>query len=113
MRPARGPVEAAAPDFVRASNPADEAFVLNFADKPRIDVPLTSDIRTLEAGIARVDSIGGTALRDAVAAAHAYLSEHAVHDRRVLLGVTHGPDNASTGPIRDIERGTQRARTAL
>ena len=113
MRTLRGRVEAAALDFVRASNPLDEAFVLNFADKPRIDVPLTSDIRTLEAGIARVDSIGGTALRDAVAAAHAYLSEHAVHDRRVLLVITDGRDNASTATIRDIERATERTDTAV
>ena len=42
-------------------------FVLNFADKSHIDVPFTSDVRVLEAGIARVDSIGGTAMRDAIA----------------------------------------------
>jgi hypothetical protein len=42
MRTLRSRVEAAALTFVRASNPQDEVFVLNFADKPRIDVPLTS-----------------------------------------------------------------------
>jgi VWFA-related protein len=113
MRTLRGRVEAAALDFVRASNPLDEVFVLNFADKPRIDVPLTSDIHTLEAGIARVDSIGGTALRDAVGEAHAYLSEHASHDRRVLLVITDGRDNASTATIRDIERATEQTDTAV
>src|SRR5260221_14460544 len=108
MRTLRGRVEAAALDFVRASNPLDEAFVLNFADKPRIDVPLTSDIRTLEAGIARVDSIGGTALPDAGAPAHAYLSEHAAHHRPVLLVITDGRANASTATIRHIDRATHR-----
>jgi Ca-activated chloride channel family protein len=69
MRTKRSRVEAASLAFARASNPRDEIFVLNFADKPRIDVHFTSDVRQLEAGIARVDSIGGTAMRDAVAVA--------------------------------------------
>ena len=113
MRTVRRRVEAAALDFVRASNPLDEVFVLNFADKPRLNVPLTSDIGRLEAGIARVDSIGGTALRDAVAAALTYLGEHASHDRRVLLVITDGRDNASTATIRDIERATEQTDTAV
>ena len=113
MRTLRERVEAAALAFVRASNPLDEVFVLNFADKPRIDVPLTHDMRTLEAGIARVDSIGGTALRDAVAAAHAYLGERAAHDRRVLLVVTDGRDNASTATLDDVQRAAERTDTAV
>jgi len=113
MRALRGRVEAAALAFVRASNPLDEVFVLNFADTPRIDVPLTSDIRRLEAGIARVDSIGGTALRDAVAAAVTHLREHALHDRRVLLVITDGRDNASTATLRDIQRASEQTDTAV
>ena len=58
MRPLRSRAEAAALDFVRASNPLDESFVVNFADKVRVDVEMTSDVATLEAGITRVDSIG-------------------------------------------------------
>ncbi len=95
MRTLRRRVEAAALAFVRASNPLDEAFVLNFADKPRIDVPFTSDVQTLEAGISRADSIGGTALRDAIDMADTYLGQHAVRDRRVLLVITDGRDNAN------------------
>lgn len=95
MRSRRSKVEAAALAFARASNPDDELFVLNFADKPRIDVPFTSDVHVLEAGIARVDAIGGTAMHDAVDAADAYLTAHASRDRKVLLIVTDGKDNAS------------------
>jgi len=113
MRALRPRVEAAALAFVRASNPLDEAFVLDFADTPRVDVPLTGDIRKLEAGIARVDSIGGTALVDAVGAAHAYLREHAAHDRRVLLVVTDGRDNASTAKLRDVQRTAEETDTAV
>ncbi len=80
--------------FARASNPQDEMFVLNFADKAQIDVPLTGDLHVLEATVARVDSIGGTALRDAVAMAEAYLRDHATRDRKVLLVITDGNDNS-------------------
>jgi Ca-activated chloride channel homolog len=96
MRSVRASVEAAALAFVRASNPLDEVFVLNFADQPRIDVPFTNDVDVLEAGITRVDSIGGTAMRDAILAAERYLRDHATRDRRALLVVTDGNDNAST-----------------
>jgi Ca-activated chloride channel family protein len=95
MRPLRAKVESAALTFARASNPQDEMFVLNFADNARIDVPFTSDVGVLEAGIARVDAIGGTAMRDAIAAGEAYLKERATRDRKELLVITDGNDNAS------------------
>jgi Ca-activated chloride channel family protein len=95
MRASRAKVEAAALALARASNPQDEIFVLNFADKTRIDVPFTSDVRVIEAGIARGDAIGGTAMRDAVETGEAYLNERATRDRKVLLVITDGNDNAS------------------
>jgi VWFA-related protein len=104
MRPLRSRVERAALAFARASNPQDELFVLNFADHVRVDVPMTSDIRVLEAGIARVDSIGGTALRDAVRTGELYLRDHAKWDRRVLLIITDGYDNASETTLDQIQR---------
>jgi len=113
MRTLRGRVEAAALAFVHASNPLDEVFVLNFADKPRIDVPFTSDGRRLAAGIARVDSIGGTALRDAIDLAEAYAGDHAARDRRVLLVITDGRDNASTTTWRRIEAASEQTDIAV
>jgi len=104
MRTLRPKLEAAALAFVRVSNPDDEFFVLNFADKPRLDVPLTNDIAMLEARIARLDSIGGTALYDAVAMAQGYLRERARHDRRALLLISDGHDNASEASKERIRR---------
>jgi len=95
MRLRREAVETAALDFARASNPLDEIFILNFADKAHVDVPFTSDLHALEAGIAGMDCIGGTAMRDAVHAAAAYLNGHASRDRKALLLITDGLDNAS------------------
>ena len=85
MRTLRSKVEAAALALARASNPQDEIFVLNFNDHARIDVPFTSDVQVLESGVRRVDSIGGTALRDAIDMAQTYVSEHGTRDRKVLL----------------------------
>jgi len=113
MRRIRARVEEAALAFVRASNPLDEAFIVNFADKARVDVPFTRDLDRLTQGIARVDSIGGTALRDAVDTAVSYVGQHASHDRRVLLVITDGRDNASTVTLKELERGTGQSDIAV
>jgi Ca-activated chloride channel homolog len=113
MRPIRKTVEAAALAFARASNPLDEMFVLNFADKTRIDVPMTSDIQVLEAGIARADAIGGTAFRDAIDQAESYLRIHGTRDRKILLVITDGYDNASVATVDRIEREAERSETVI
>jgi VWFA-related protein len=113
MRPLRSRVERAALAFARASNPQDELFVLNFADRVRVDVPMTSDLHVLEAGISRVDSIGGTALRDAVRTGELYLRDHAKWDRRVLLVITDGFDNASDTTIDQIRRQAELTDTTI
>jgi Ca-activated chloride channel homolog len=113
MRTLRSKVEAAALALARASNPQDEIFVLNFNDKTRIDVPFTSDVSVLEAGISRVDSIGGTAMRDAIDVAQAYLSAHATRDRKVLLVITDGIDNASVTTRDRIEKQAEQRDTVI
>jgi Ca-activated chloride channel family protein len=107
MRPVRPAVEAAALAFANASHPDDELFVVNFADKARLDVPFTSDRAVLERSIARVDAIGGTAMRDAVEVAEAYLHECGKKDRRALLIITDGNDNASTASLDRIVRAAE------
>jgi VWFA-related protein len=113
MRNVRQQVEAAALALARASNPDDEVFVLNFNDKARIDVPLTSDVQRLEAGIRRVDSIGGTAIRDAIDMAQHYLDDHASRDRRVLLVITDGIDNSSVAGRELIEKQAEARETMI
>jgi VWFA-related protein len=113
MRARRSQVESAALTFARSSNPLDELFVVNFADMPHLDVPFTSDPRTLEAGIARSESIGGTALRDAVSLAEQYLHDHAKHDRKVLVVITDGNDNASTTPAERVRLQAQQGNIAI
>lgn len=107
MRSVRASVEAAALTFAEASNPDDELFVMNFADKPELDVPFTSDRDVLAKGIARVDAVGGTALRDAIHEAERYLRERAIRDRRALVVITDGNDNESETPLESITQTAQ------
>jgi Ca-activated chloride channel family protein len=109
MRTLRAKVEAAALAFARACNPQDEFFVVNFADIPHVDVSMTRDVQILEAGIARVDAIGGTAMYDALDLAQTYTREHASRDRKALLLITDGNDNASLTSLDRIEADAQRA----
>jgi Ca-activated chloride channel family protein len=69
-------------------------------------------VRTLEAGIARVDSIGGTALWDAVDMAESYL-HHGTRQRKVLLIVTDGRDNASLAALDKVIRQAQKDEIAI
>jgi len=108
MRTLRTKVEAAALAFARASNPMDELCVVNFADKVDLDVPLTSDLAVLERRIARVDSIGGTSLWDAIDTAQSYVGDHATRPRKVLLVITDGNDNASVARLPEVVRKAQR-----
>ena len=95
MRSKRGAVNAAALDLVRASNPQDEAFIVNFSDEAFIDQDFTSDINKLREGLAHLDSKGGTALYDATVASADQLAKGATRPKQVLLIITDGEDNAS------------------
>jgi len=99
---------AAALAMVRASNPEDEVFIVNFNDEGYLDVPFTSDIHKMETGLARIDSRGGTAMRDAVGMSLDYMNQNAKKDKKVLLVITDGNDNASTVTLeRVIARANQ------
>lgn len=105
MRGKREAAEAAALSALLVSGPQDETFVMNFAEKARVDVPLTSDIAALAAGVSRRDSIGGTAMWDAIAQAQDHLVERAARQRMILI-ITDGTDNASVIPVERLKRQT-------
>jgi VWFA-related protein len=92
----RPSVNKAALDLVLASNPQDEAFVVNFSDEAFIDCDFTSDIKKLREGLSHIDSRGGTALYDAVAASADKLAADAKRPKQVLILITDGEDNASS-----------------
>lgn len=96
MRNKRAAVNTAALDLVKASNPQDEAFIVNFSDEAFIDQDFTADITKLRDGLGHIDSKGGTALYDAVIASADQLAKNAKRPKQVLLIITDGEDNASS-----------------
>ncbi len=95
MRDKRQKVEAAALSLVKASNRNDEIFIVNFNDDAFLDVPFTNDVKKLEEGLTRIDSRGGTAMRDALSMSIDELKEKGKRDKKVLLVITDGNDNTS------------------
>jgi VWFA-related protein len=92
----RPSVNKSALDLIEASNPQDEAFVVNFSDEAFIDQDFTSDVKKLRDGLAHIESRGGTALYDAVVASSDKLAADAKRPKQVLILITDGEDNAST-----------------
>ncbi len=92
----RPSVNKSAMDLIEASNPQDEAFVVNFSDEAFIDQDFTSDVNKLREGLAHLESRGGTALHDAVVASADKLAADAKNPKQVLILITDGDDNAST-----------------
>ncbi|MGC8793591.1 MAG: VWA domain-containing protein [Bryobacteraceae bacterium] len=95
MRQKRQKVESAALGLVKASNPQDEVFIVNFNDDAYLDVPFTSDINKMKEGLARIDSRGGTAMRDAISMSIDEMKARAKKDKKILFVVTDGNDNTS------------------
>ncbi len=107
MRDKHAAVTAAALDLVRASNPEDAAFIVNFSDKAYLDQNLTSNIGALERGLSRFDSRSTTALYDAVVASANELANHAKQPKQVVLIITDGADNASRETLEQAIRRVQ------
>ncbi len=95
MRPKRAAVASAALDLVKASNPGDETFVINFSDQAYLDQDFTSDLGRLQSGLAHLSLSGGTALYDTIVTAADKMEQSAKRPRRVLIVITDGEDNAS------------------
>jgi VWFA-related protein len=95
MREKRPAVNQAAINLVRASNPEDQVFVVNFNDEYYLDQDFTADVPRLREALERIESRGGTAMYDAVVASASHLKQAAKLQKKVLLVVTDGEDNAS------------------
>jgi Ca-activated chloride channel family protein len=96
MSKKRPAVNQSALDLIQASNPDDEAFVVNFSDEAFIDQDFTSSVSKLRDGLSHIESRGGTALYDAVVASADKLAADAKRPKQVLILITDGEDNAST-----------------
>src|SRR5216683_3261785 len=114
MRDKRPRVNEAAITLVQASNPQDEAFVVNFNDDFYLDLDkdFTSSVPELKEALERIDSRGSTALRDAIIGSLDHLKK-ASKDKKVLLVVTDGEDNASRNSLEKMIREVQKTDTVI
>ncbi|MGH9555496.1 MAG: VWA domain-containing protein [Terriglobales bacterium] len=107
MKRSRTAVNQATLNLVRASNPKDEVFVVNFNDEFWLDQDFTSDAGKLKEALERIESRGGTALYDALIASADYMKKNAKLGKRVLLVVTDGEDNQSAATLEQAIRRVQ------
>jgi VWFA-related protein len=100
----RSRVAAAALELVKQSNPDDEVFIVNFNDDTHFDQLLTNDVRRLQSALARMESRGGTAMRDALSQSIDYVKKNGKRDKKVLVVITDGNDNSSTMSLEQVLR---------
>jgi VWFA-related protein len=108
MRPKRQQVNNAVLNLIRSSNPGDEVFVVNFGDQYYLDQDFTDDVTKLAAALNKVETRGTTALYDAIVASAAHVRRNPRMQKRVLLVVTDGRDNASQDSLEETLQQLQR-----
>ena len=105
MSPKRPEVVLAALAFARSSNPEDQMFVVNFNENVSLGLPshmpFTGKTSDLQAALGAIRADGKTALYDAIAAALQHL-EKGNRDKKVLIVVSDGGDNASKHNLAEI-----------
>lgn len=105
MGPKRKDVSEAALAFLRASNPRDQVFVVNFNEHVTFGLPesqlFSASPAELEAALNRRPATGKTALYDAILAGLARL-EQSTLDKKVLIVISDGGDNASRHSLRQV-----------
>jgi Ca-activated chloride channel family protein len=98
MGPRRAEVIAAALAFAASSNPQDQMFLVNFNERVWFGLPpgisFTDRPEQLKAAMQTVKADGRTALYDAIATALQHVKK-GDRDKRVLIVVSDGADNAS------------------
>ena len=108
MRDKRPAVNQATINLVKASNPQDEVFVVNFNDDYYLDQDYTDSVPKLKEALERYETRGGTALYDAVLASNEHLMKAPKLEKRVLFVVTDGEDDASLNTLEQTIRKVQR-----
>jgi Ca-activated chloride channel homolog len=109
-------VTAAGLAFIQESNRNDEIFVTQFNDSVRVslpkDVPFTSDIPMLRTALTKDWVHGRTALYDAIVFSLEHLAS-GKQDKKTLLLVSDGGDNASTHQFKDVMAAVRESRATI
>jgi Ca-activated chloride channel family protein len=98
----------AAAEFFKTANPADEFFLVQFNDRPELNVPFTTDTDKIQSTLTFTQSKGRTALLDSV-----YLAMHEMkkghNPRKALLIISDGGDNSSRYTETEIKNAVREA----
>jgi VWFA-related protein len=112
MRPKLSHVMTAARTFIRSSNPEDQMFVVNFNEKVTLGlpaaVPFSDRPDELANAILRTPALGMTALYDAIALGEQQLRA-SKRDRKVLIVISDGGDNASAHNLVEVLKSLYRS----
>src|ERR1700728_1461957 len=109
MRDKRDQVSQAVLNLVRASNPQDQVFVVNFGQSPYLDQDFTSNVNLLQAALRQEPTRGSTALYDAITASDVHLEHNPRLSKKVLLVITDGQDNMSQQTLQEAARRLEQA----
>jgi VWFA-related protein len=116
MSSKRKDVTAAALAFVRSSNPHDQMFIVNFNEHVSFGLPNTelfsASSAELETALNGVPASGKTALYDAILAGLDHLKK-ATLDKKVLIVVSDGGDNASHHTLAQVLEAAGRSDTIV
>ena len=116
MRAKLPEVVAGARTFTQTSNPEDRLFVVNFNEKVALGLPphigFTNRSEELEHAISTTPAEGLTALYDALIKALERL-QAAQRDKKVLLVISDGGDNASAHKLADVLKLAAQSRTMI
>jgi Ca-activated chloride channel family protein len=107
MRENRDKVNQAVLNLIRAGNPHDQTFVVNFSGGAYLDQDFTSDVDLLQHALQKISTQGSTALYDAIVASAVHLKNNRRLERKVLLVITDGRDNASQETLQEAMRRLQ------
>ena len=81
-------------EFFKTANPEDEAFLVEFNDRPQLVVPLTHNLEDIQNRLTFTQSKGRTALLDGIYLAISTMKK-ARNPRKALIVISDGGDNNS------------------
>jgi Ca-activated chloride channel homolog len=116
MHDKRADVARAALAFTNASNPEDEMFVIKFNERVYFglppSIPFTNDTEEIRSALLRTAPVGLTALYDALSAGIEHLKT-GTRDRKALVVLSDGGDNASRRRLDDVLELAQRSSATI
>ena len=91
----------AAVAFLKTSNPADEYFLMAFADRPLVEEDFTSDISEIQNRLMQKKAAGSTTLFDAIYLALEKMKQSS-HSKKAILLITDGEDTHSRYSLTNV-----------